>query len=52
MEVKRLPFHGLRHAHATLLLKESVNVKIVSKRLGYANIGITLDAYAHMLPSM
>jgi len=51
-EVKRIPFHSLRHTHATLLLKEGVNVKVVSERLGHANIGITLDTYAHVLPSM
>lgn len=51
-EVKRIPFHGLRHTHATLLLQEGVNVKIVSERLGHTNIGITLDTYAHVLPSM
>jgi integrase len=50
--VKRIAFHGMRHTHATLLLKEGVNVKIVSERLGHANIGITLDTYAHVLPSM
>ncbi|MGI8546484.1 MAG: tyrosine-type recombinase/integrase [Gemmatimonadaceae bacterium] len=51
-DVKRIPFHGLRHTHATLLLKEGVNVKVVSERLGHANISITLDTYAHVLPSM
>jgi len=51
-EVKWIPFHGMRHTHATLLLKEWVNVKVVSERLGHANIGITLDTYAHVLPSM
>jgi integrase len=50
--VKRIAFHGMRHTRATLLLKEGVNVKIVSERLGHANIGITLDTYAHVLPSM
>ncbi len=50
--MKRIPFHGLRHTHATLLLKEGVNVKVVSERLGHANISITLDTYAHVLPSM
>jgi integrase len=50
--VERIPFHGMRHTHATLLLKEGVNVKVVSERLGHANIGITLDTYSHVLPSM
>jgi len=39
-------FHDLRNTHATLLLKGGVHPKIVSERLGHANIGITLAALA------
>jgi integrase len=45
-------FHDLRHTHATLLLKGGVHPKIVSERLGHANIGITLDTYSHVLPGL
>lgn len=45
-------FHDLRHAHATLMLQQGVHPKIVSERLGHASIGITLDCYSHVLPSM
>lgn len=45
-------FHDLRHTHATLLLKQGVNPKIVAERLGHADIRITLDTYSHLLPSM
>jgi integrase len=44
--------HDLRHTHATLLLKAGVHPKIVSERLGHANIGITLDTYSHVLPGL
>jgi integrase len=47
-----LSLHGLRHTCATLLLLHNVNPKIVSERLGHANIGITLDTYSHVLPTM
>lgn len=30
-----------------LLLKEGVNVNVVSERLGHANLGVTLHTYAH-----
>ena len=50
--VPAIRFHDLRHTHATLLLKEGIQVKIVSERLGHANIAITLDTYSHVLPSM
>ncbi|MEX2440451.1 MAG: site-specific integrase [Actinomycetota bacterium] len=45
-------FHDLRHAHATIMLQQGVHPKIVSERLGHAGIGITLDTYSHVLPSM
>ena len=37
---------------ATLMLKAGVNPKVVSERLGHANISITLDIYSHVLPGM
>jgi len=48
----RITLHGLRHTCATLLLLHNVNPKVVSERLGHASIGITLDTYSHVLPSM
>lgn len=42
-----LRIHDLRHTHATLLVSSGLNIKAVSARLGHANIGITLDLYAH-----
>jgi integrase len=45
-------FHDLRHSHATIMLKQNVNAKIVSERLGHSTIGITLDTYSHVLPDM
>ena len=51
-KVKRITFHGLRHTSATLLLQAGVPVKVVSERLGHKRIEITLNVYAHALPSM
>jgi integrase len=42
-----LRFHDLRHTHATVLVSSGLNIKAVSSRLGHANVGITLDLYAH-----
>jgi len=50
--LQNLRFHDLRHSHATLLLKVGIHPKIVSERLGHANIGITLDTYSHVLPGL
>lgn len=45
-------FHDLRHTHATMLLMQNVNVKVVSERLGHSKIDMTLDTYSHVLPQM
>jgi integrase len=42
-------FHDLRHTSATLLLNQGVHAKIISSRLGHANIATTLNIYAHAL---
>jgi len=45
-----LRIHDLRHTSATLLLRAGVGAQVVSKRLGHAKVGFTLDTYAHVLP--
>jgi len=50
--VPRIPFHGLRHTHATLLMGAGVHPKVVSERLGHADISLTLSTYSHVLPQM
>jgi len=47
-----LTVHGLRHAHATMLLEAGVNPKVVSERLGHSSIAVTMDVYSHVLPGM
>ena len=51
-KVRPITVHGLRHTSATLLLKAGEPVHVVSKRLGHANAGITLNTYTHVLPSI
>ncbi len=48
----RIPFHALRHTHATMLLKSGVHPKVVAERLGHSSIRVTLDTYSHVLPSL
>lgn len=45
-----LRFHDLRHIHATILLTAGEFVKVVSQRLGHADVDTTLRTYAHVLP--
>jgi integrase len=44
--------HDVRHAFATRLLEHGVHPKVVSEALGHASIGITLDTYSHVMPTM
>ncbi|MFD5174138.1 tyrosine-type recombinase/integrase, partial [Bacillus mycoides] len=50
--IKEIKFHDLRHTHATILLKQGVNAKIISERLGHTDISMTLNVYSHVLPNM
>ena len=47
-----LKFHELRHTHATLLIGDGVDVKTVQHRLGHSSATITMDVYAHAIPSL
>jgi integrase len=50
--VRPIKLHGLRHTCATLLLQAGVPIKVVQERLGHKRVEITLNIYAHALPSM
>jgi integrase len=52
LDVPTISLHDLRHTHATLLLKAGVPVKVVSERLGHANVAFTMSVYQHVLPGM
>jgi integrase len=42
-------FHCLRHTHASNLIAEDINLKLISERLGHKSIQITMDRYGHLL---
>ena len=44
-----IPFHGLRHTSATLLIASKQDLKTVSSRLGHAQTSTTMNIYAHAL---
>lgn len=50
--VPTMRFHDLRHTHGSLLIKDGIPVKVVSERLGHANIAFTMQTYQHLLPGM
>ncbi|MBO1583290.1 tyrosine-type recombinase/integrase [Bacillus sp. XF8] len=48
----KIRFHDLRHTHATMLIQQNVNVKLIADRLGHSDIETTLNTYSHVLPDM
>ncbi|WP_239394739.1 site-specific integrase [Frankia sp. CiP3] len=44
--------HDVRHSYATAALKAGVHPKVVSERLGHADVGFTLRTYSHVIPGM
>jgi integrase len=51
-KVPRIRFHDLRHCHATHLLRQGENLKVVQERLGHSTPAFTLSVYGHVLPGM
>jgi len=51
-KLPQIRFHDLRHCHATQLLTMGVPVKVVQERLGHSRASVTLDVYAHVLPTI
>lgn len=45
----RITFHDLRHSYATGALRAGVSPKVISERIGHANVGFFLETYAHVL---
>ena len=52
IDLPRIRLHDLRHTHATILLQQGINPKVVSERLGHASVSFTMDVYQHVLPGM
>ena len=51
-DIYGIRFHDLRHTHATLLMKQGTNPKVIQERLGHSSISVTLDVYSHVVPGM
>ena len=47
-DIRQVNVHGLRHTFATRSLESGMSVKTLSKILGHASVGFTLDTYAHV----
>lgn len=49
--IKHRGFHHMRHTFATFAISNSVPITVVSATLGHANTSMTLNIYAHVMPS-
>jgi integrase len=50
--VPRIRLHDLRHTCASLLLAQGVPARVVMEILGHSGIAITMNIYAHVLPTL
>lgn len=48
-KLPQIPFHGLRHTSATLLIAAKQDAKTVATRLGHAQTSTTMNIYVHAL---
>lgn len=51
-ELPQITIHGLRHTHATILILNGENIKVVSDRLGHKDVTTTLNTYTHIMDKM
>lgn len=50
IEGRLLTFHDLRHTYATLTIAQGADVVSVASQLGHADVSMTLNTYAGVLP--
>ena len=50
--INQISIHSLRHTHATLLILNGENIKVISDRLGHKDISVTLNTYTHVMEDM
>lgn len=44
--------HSLRHTNVSLMLASGQPVQVVSERVGHSSAAVTLNTYAHLIPSV
>ena len=47
--IRHIPFHGIRHTSATMMIAKNVHTKTISARLGHSDVKVTLNRYGHAL---
>lgn len=52
LNMPTIPFHGLRHSHATILAESKENIHAISDRLGHSSTTVTNEMYIHLTKKM
>lgn len=47
-KVPKISFHDFRQTHATIMMEQGENPKVVKERLGHSRVGVTLDLYSYV----
>lgn len=42
--------HDFRHSHVSVLVNEGINIQEIARRLGHADLKMTLNTYSHLYP--
>ncbi len=50
--VRPMRVHDLRHGCASFLLAQGVSARVVMETLGHSQISLTMNTYAHVMPSL
>ena len=52
MSIQSTRLHASRYTHASLLLKQGIQPKVVQERLGHASAIITQEIYSHVMQGL
>ena len=50
--LRDMRFHDLRHSCASFLLAQGVQPRTIMELLGHSQIGLTMNTYSHVMPSL
>jgi integrase len=48
-KLPRYSFHALRHTHVSTLIRQGVDILVISRRIGHSKPSVTLDVYGHLI---
>jgi len=49
--IRKIRLHDLRHTFGSLLIQSGASIVYVKEQMGHSSIQVTVDTYAHLIPS-